>query len=618
MNIMQKITAVLLCVVAVGASLSVFAPYAGAVSYAGAAPHAETASKAPVFRLESITVDNEERLRLRIHVTDIPETGLSSALVTVQFDRELKYVSCEFNSSLRGQKIAGTRDIDRGTHLERRFIWVNPDNKYAMYEDFVYVTCEFALPEGLDEDRVYPIGLAISSDPMYYLDSNGNTLDAAAVGGEVTVRDFDRKLYLSALDSEGNGGETAYMPLMFSGTESVRGGLASASFTVSWDDRLELVSLAPHNPASGTKITLSGDSSAYVSWSCGEGEAITEGKLSFFATFRLPEDAESGDVYEIGVELPESDRAFVSGQDVDLDERVVTERGLLKVRGVNTENRQKGDVNGDGRINARDILLIMRKMLGWTAENYPQLAEYDEEMADVNSDGRVNAKDIIGIMRKMLGASDPPEGPVLDTKVNIAGYPASYNEFLSSTVFVGDSICKGLSGYKYLPADNVVAENGAGACSMFRYEFDVRGRKYGVTDALRLLNPKNVVLFLGVNDTGASTNYFVGNYTALIERVREALPDAKIYVASITPVSKDCAEKTKLEYLTNERINEFNRELQSLAYNMGCGFVNVSDALRGEDNAIADGYVSAADGLHLRNSAYPVILGQVCSQIVGE
>lgn len=596
-NVIRKTVSALLCFLVVFA----LAPLA--------ATRTQAAQDAPVFILDSTTVDNEERVILRIRATNIPEVGLCSALVAVQFSRELKYVSCEFNSSLRGQRVAGTIDIDRGTYLERRFVWISSDTS-AMYEDFVYVTCEFALPENLTEDKVYPIGLAVSSDPMYYIDPNGNALGASAVGGSVTVRDFDREFYLSALDSEVCGTDVAYMPVMLSGVESVRGGLASAHFTVSWDDRLKLVSLVPQDPAVKAQIALTDGASANVSWECGEDGPLDEGKLAFFASFMLPEDARNGDVYDISLTVPRDSGAFLSGQNVGVAERVVAESGALTVRGVNIDNRILGDVNGDGQIDARDILLIIRALTGWKVENYPGLAAYDAEMADVNKDGSVDAKDILDIMKIMLGVyPSPSAGPTLDTHVSINGFPAAYNEFLSSTVFVGDSICKGLSGYGYLPADNVVAENGAGAWSIFRYTFDVRGEKRGVTEALELLNPKNVVLFLGVNDTGASTAYFVNNYSNLIEKVRETLPDAKIYVASITPVSADCS------YTTNERIDEFNLALRDLSYNMGCSFVNISGALKGPDNAILPEYCGS-DGLHVPSSAYPVILGSLCSQIV--
>lgn len=49
----------------------------------------------------------------------------------------------------------------------------------------------------------------------------------------------------------------------------------------------------------------------------------------------------------------------------------------------------RGDVNGDGVVNAKDIILIMRISLRGGPQNE------DEKRADVNQDGAVNAKDIL-------------------------------------------------------------------------------------------------------------------------------------------------------------------------------------------------------------------------------
>lgn len=55
-----------------------------------------------------------------------------------------------------------------------------------------------------------------------------------------------------------------------------------------------------------------------------------------------------------------------------------------------------GDVNGDGDINAKDIMAIMRSILGRAP------AGFIEAAADFNNDGDVNAKDIMAIMRHIL------------------------------------------------------------------------------------------------------------------------------------------------------------------------------------------------------------------------
>lgn len=57
-----------------------------------------------------------------------------------------------------------------------------------------------------------------------------------------------------------------------------------------------------------------------------------------------------------------------------------------------------GDADGNGKVNAKDIIAVMRHMLGNTPENFI------EEAADMDGNDKINAKDIIAIMRTMLGA----------------------------------------------------------------------------------------------------------------------------------------------------------------------------------------------------------------------
>ena len=55
-----------------------------------------------------------------------------------------------------------------------------------------------------------------------------------------------------------------------------------------------------------------------------------------------------------------------------------------------------GDVNGDGRINNKDLGLLMQKLNGWAVE-------ISDAVADVNADGRVNNKDYGLLMQYVNG-----------------------------------------------------------------------------------------------------------------------------------------------------------------------------------------------------------------------
>ena len=78
---------------------------------------------------------------------------------------------------------------------------------------------------------------------------------------------------------------------------------------------------------------------------------------------------------------------------------------LTVVRGAATNNPttpsaggKKGDLNGDGKITALDIVKLQRLIVGLDALNSDVLA-----IADINGDGKVTALDIVKIQRHIVG-----------------------------------------------------------------------------------------------------------------------------------------------------------------------------------------------------------------------
>ena len=57
---------------------------------------------------------------------------------------------------------------------------------------------------------------------------------------------------------------------------------------------------------------------------------------------------------------------------------------------------RRGDVNGDSRVNAKDVTTIMKTLVGQA------VAKYIESAADFNGDGKVNAKDVVAIMKAII------------------------------------------------------------------------------------------------------------------------------------------------------------------------------------------------------------------------
>ena len=58
-----------------------------------------------------------------------------------------------------------------------------------------------------------------------------------------------------------------------------------------------------------------------------------------------------------------------------------------------------GDVSGDGVINAKDVIAVLRLLTGWTDDGVLPAA------ADFNGDGRVNARDVFDMMKLLTGVN---------------------------------------------------------------------------------------------------------------------------------------------------------------------------------------------------------------------
>ena len=59
----------------------------------------------------------------------------------------------------------------------------------------------------------------------------------------------------------------------------------------------------------------------------------------------------------------------------------------------------KGDVDGDGKVNAQDVIMIMRYLVGWRDETL------DTDVADYNGDGKLNNRDVYLIMKDIVDSA---------------------------------------------------------------------------------------------------------------------------------------------------------------------------------------------------------------------
>jgi hypothetical protein len=226
-----------------------------------------------------------------------------------------------------------------------------------------------------------------------------------------------------------------------------------------------------------------------------------------------------------------------------------------------------------------------------------------EQQVDKTAD-RIDSKD--SNSASIVGPYKPTSNTETntDTDTNTASNdkkntsPEVDEEFFNKALFIGDSITEGISAYGLLDKTNVLAVKG---CTILKAEKEI--------DTIVKRNPDKIYILLGSNDLlyGMDSEKFSSEYVEFIHHIKDKLPESKIYIQSIFPVSKDVENKKPM--LSNSRIDEFNRKLKSMADQEGIGYINVEKLLKDDMGIINKDYTS--DGIHVKYKVYSIWLDYV-------
>ncbi len=198
---------------------------------------------------------------------------------------------------------------------------------------------------------------------------------------------------------------------------------------------------------------------------------------------------------------------------------------------------------------------------------------------------------------------EPPPAPGPFTAPNELPESSPVSDsYFEDAVFVGNSLVVGLQKVGPLPAQ-FYANIGLSVFHVFSKELVTaeNGDSLTALEALRQNeNCSKVYLMFGINEVGwTSVNAFTAKYEELVDAVKEACPNAVIYIQTILPINEE-VYLTSPEYeetITNQRILEFNQAIAEMASRKGVCLVNTAAGL-----CTADGVLPAdatSDGIHL-------------------
>ena len=174
----------------------------------------------------------------------------------------------------------------------------------------------------------------------------------------------------------------------------------------------------------------------------------------------------------------------------------------------------------------------------------------------------------------------------LEAKQNTQEDTRSPKEIFSSAVVMGDSITEGFTEYDVLNASSVVSKIGV--------ELDELDEQI---EQVVKLNPQVIFLAYGMNDiiaTQGDTEEFIEQYSVLLDKLEEELPDTKIFVNSIFPVQEQEIEKEP----AFKNLEEYNQDLSKLCDEQQIAYI--------DNTQLVSSQYYEEDGVHFKPEFYPI------------
>lgn len=173
-----------------------------------------------------------------------------------------------------------------------------------------------------------------------------------------------------------------------------------------------------------------------------------------------------------------------------------------------------------------------------------------------------------------------------ERKEAIESGKVDYTSVFDDYVVLGDSRAVGFESYGVLDSSRVLADVGTNVQNVDSH-----------LEEIKALKPSMVILSFGLNDMEGDLDSLKGGYGAVyakeIKKVLKIVPDAKIYVLSILPVTSSAISNSPP--LSN--ISHYNKALKKMCKKYHWVYVDGSNLI--DDDSIYEG-----DGIHFKGSFY--------------
>lgn len=186
--------------------------------------------------------------------------------------------------------------------------------------------------------------------------------------------------------------------------------------------------------------------------------------------------------------------------------------------------------------------------------------------------------------------SAPEPEPIPSGLVPAQEEPAG-EEYFNDAAFVGNSLVDGFRMFSGLTNCDYYAATSMTILGISDYITQMSSVEYG-----------KIYMLLGINEIGYQWDMLIQTYSDALDRLMTDHPDALIYIMGLSPVSAE--REASSDVFTMDNVRGLNQRLLQLAEEKGCCYIDLCDALGGEDGYLPSDVTT--DGVHFVASEYKV------------
>ena len=176
-------------------------------------------------------------------------------------------------------------------------------------------------------------------------------------------------------------------------------------------------------------------------------------------------------------------------------------------------------------------------------------------------------------------------------------------------LFTGSSLMEQFPVYEFLQDDDL-------HCTLYNRGiggFTTTELLEALDECIFELQPAHLFLNIGTNDLNGpdyDRTAMLGRYEEILQKIKERLPETKLYLLAYYPVNPTVAEDPGLiecfRWRTNERIREASAGVQELAQKYGAEFLDLNKDLYDAEGNLKAEYT--IEGMHMYANGYRPVM----------